>query len=395
MVRIAHYSDAHVSIKTKDEALKSLAFIFDECQRREVQAIINSGDTFDGMITLGDAGPLNELLDLFFAKVQRPHYIVEGTKSHDTPGSVDIFERLRGFGKVVHVYRLPASYPLAMTGCGSPLLIPEIHPAWNLDPGDGIPCGHFSFLPAPTKSFLAHDLQGSPEDINQLMQQKLRAILADFGAKAADSPKPHILVSHITVAGSETSTGQVMLGGDIQVSVADLALANADYIALGHIHKAQKLGSNIYYAGSPYHQNFGELEPKGFNIVTFDDAGRLQDVEFIKTPSRPRQVIDAAIIDGKLKLSETPMAGAEVRVRIYGASHEFNEDLAAQAEAQCSGCNSLKVETIPTLENRVRAAELGNCTTLRGKLLEYGKVKQIDICESALAKADELEETVI
>lgn len=394
MLKVAHYSDLHASQKTKVEALATLAFIFEECRKREVHALINSGDTFDGPITLGNSGPLNELLDLFFSKVQCPHYVIEGTKSHDMPGSIDIFEKLRGFGKTIHVHRLPASYPLVKTGHEQTLLLPEIHPAWNLDPGDGTPCGHISFLPAPTKSFLAEDFQGSSEDLNQYLAQKLRTILADFGAKAAESPKPHILVSHITVAGSELSTGQVMLGGDIQVSVADLALANADYVALGHIHKAQKLGSNIYYAGSPYHLNFGELEPKGFNIVTFDDGGNLDDVGFVRTPSRPRQVIDAEIAEGHLKLLETPCAGADIRIRIYAPQHGYFEGLDLEAQSMCAEANSLKIEFIPTAENRIRAVDLSKAKTLRDKLVEYGNVKSIDIAETVLQKADQLEEEV-
>jgi len=394
MIRIVHYSDSHLSQKNKEQGLKALEFIFGECQRREVHALLNSGDTFDGPITLGENGPLIELLDLFFAKVQRPHYIIEGTKSHDIPGSIDIFEKLKGFGTQIYVHRLPASYPLVKTGSEKGLLIPEIHPAWNLDPEDGVLCGHISFLPAPTKSFLAEDFQGNPEDLNRYLAQKLRTILADFGAKAAESPRPHILVGHITVAGSETSTGRVMLGGDIQLSVADLALANADYVALGHIHKAQKLGSNIYYAGSPYHLNFGELEAKGFNIVTFDGDGNLEDVEFVQTPSRPRQVIDAEIVEGHLRLLENPSVGADIRVRIFAPQHEFFEGLDLEAQTLCAGANSLKVELIPTAENHIRAADLSKAKTLREKLVEYGSVKAIDISETVLQKADRLEEEV-
>jgi exonuclease SbcD len=232
-----------------------------------------------------------------------------------------------------------------------------------------------------------------------MIQQKLRAILADFGAKAADSPRPHILMGHFTVAGSETSTGQVLMGGEIILSPADIALANADYVAMGHIHKQQKLEPNIYYAGSPYHLNFGELEEKGFNIVTFDDNGGLVDVEFIKNPhARPRQTIDARWDAEKQgwDLSENPHPGADVRIRLYAPTHEFSDDTISQVEAAAleAGINSVKIEKIPTPENRIRAAELSSARSLRDKLLEYGKVKEIEIPETALLKADQIEEVV-
>ena len=400
MLKICHFSDLHLSEKTKDEGIKILKFIFDYCRKHQVHAIINSGDTFDGPVMLGDDGPVNELVKLLHM-TPAPMYSIEGTKSHDKPGSIDIFNEFRpiGYKYYFYTYRRPESFEIVNTGDKVILgddMLGQIHPDWNLDEKDAKPCGHLSVLPTPTKSFLAQDYKGSPEGLNQYLQEKLRDILAEFGAKAADSPKPHILIAHITVTGSEASTGQVMLGGDMMVSVADLSLAKADYIALGHIHKAQQpsLPRHISYAGSPYHLNFGELEPKGFKIVTFDDNGNLADIEFIETPSRPRQVIDVRIEDGHLIWNEKVCKGADVRIRIYGTQHELEaSDWKSQAEYCASDAlaNSIKIETIPQAENRIRSAEITQAKTLREKLTEYGKVKLIDIPESALRKADELE----
>lgn len=400
MFKIAHFSDLHLSEKTKDEAIPILKFIFDKCREHKVSAIFNTGDTFDGPVVLGDRGPVNEFIDIL-QTVPRPFYVIEGTKSHDLPGSVDFIEHIhRSAGNVFHyIFKEPHSFQLVKfpdKEILGDIVSGDIHPGWNLDPGQGgsYPCGHLSVLPAPTKSFLAKELKGSPEEINQVIQQKLRDILAGFGSIAADSPKPHILMAHITVSGSEVSTGQILLGGDIQVSVADLELVKADYIALGHIHKAQQssLPRHISYAGSPYHQNFGELEPKGFKIVTFDDDGNLADVEFIETPSRPRQTIDVQLVDGKLKWSEGLYLKSDIRVRIYAPQHQLSDDLINEVKEFCKDAHSLKIETIPQAENRIRAAELSGAKSLREKLIEYGKAKAIDIPQSALQKADELEE---
>ncbi|UCE67372.1 MAG: metallophosphoesterase [Candidatus Zixiibacteriota bacterium] len=398
MIKIAHFGDLHASEKTKEEALKAVEFIFDECKERDVHAILNCGDTFDGPITLGDKGPVNELLDLMFSRAQAPQFIIEGTKSHDIPGSIDIFEKLGGFQKQVYLHRTPASYPLVKTH-ESPLLNTYVVPAHDLDPGEGTSWGHISFLPALTKSYLARDITASPEEMNQMIAEKLRVILSDFGAKAIDSPKPHILMGHFTVAGSETSTGQVLMGGEIILSPADIALANADYVAMAHIHKAQKIEPNIYYAGSPYHLNFGELEEKGFNIVTFDDDGNLADVEFVKNPhARSRQTIDVRFNPETRDwdLSEKPHPGADVRIRLYAPMHEFSDEIVDQVEATTleAGVHTIKVEKIPTPENRVRAANLSTAQTLRDQLIEYAKVKGIEAPESALLKADQVEEVV-
>lgn len=377
MLKICHFSDLHASEKNKVEALKALKFIFDQCSERDVQAILNSGDTFDGPITLGENGPANEIVELL-SHAPAPLYIIEGTKSHDIPGSLDVFCHLSShFG--ISVIREPRSFPMILPSDDKPF------------------SGHISFLPALTKSFLAKDITASPEEMNQLIQEKLQVILADFGAKAADSPKPHILMAHFTVTGSETSTGQVLMGGDIQLSVADLALANADYVALGHIHKAQQqlqLPPHIHYAGSPYHLNFGELEEKGFKIITFDDDGKLVYVEFIKTPSRPRQVIDVRKTQDSWDWSEQPDPDADIRIRVYAPEHEFPSDFEKQIRESYPQCLNIKIEKIPTAEIRIRAAELTAAKTLRAKLLEYAAVKEIEISETVLEKADRLEEEV-
>jgi DNA repair protein SbcD/Mre11 len=374
MLRVAHTADWHASQPTKDECLKMAAFIYEVCAKQGVDLIINAGDIFDGAIVLGEKSPVSELLDLI-SGCKIPQIIIEGTKTHDIPGSVDIFGKI--YANHIRVFRTPASMPLFLEKFGQ------------------APCGHISLLPAPTKAFFSqkHD-ELSQDETGEAISDGLKSILASFGLAAMDSPRPHIVVSHITVTGSETSTGQVLLGGDIQVSVGDLGLAHADYIALGHIHKSQQpaLPEHIRYAGSPYHLDFGELEDKGFNIVTFDDSGKLIDVEFVKTPSRPRQVIDGEIIDGKLVLSEPPYPGADIRVRIYGEPQFFHEGLTGEAEELCRSAASLKIESILAAKSRIRVASFAIAQPLRAEIEEYGKVKSYDITPSILAKADLLEE---
>lgn len=375
MLSLAHFSDLHACEKTKPESIGTLGFILDECAKRKVNLILNSGDTFDGPVNLGQNGPVTELIDELI-QIPARLYVIQGTPSHDIPGAIDVFTKLSA-RHPIQVFKEPDSFRL-----------------------NGSLAGHMSFLPALTKSYFARNMTASPEEMNQIIQEKLRAILADFGAKAADSPKPHILVAHFTVTGSETSTGQVLMGGDIQLSVADLSLANPDYVALGHIHKAQqRLPQHISYAGSPYHLNFGELEPKGFKIVTFDDRGELADIEFIETPSRPRQVLDAYWNTEFRRWeapAQMPVKGADVRLRLYAPAHEMENEFIPGIEKAYldAGVHSLKIETIPTTENRIRAAELADAKTIREELAEYGKAKGIEVSESAMAKADHLEEVI-
>ena len=69
-------------------------------------------------------------------------------------------------------------------------------------------------------------------------------------------------VQHGEVRGATLASGQVLPPGGIAVGTEDLALTGADYIALGHIHKAQASTNQqrhgITYAGSAYPVNWGE-----------------------------------------------------------------------------------------------------------------------------------------
>ena len=81
---------------------------------------------------------------------------------------------------------------------------------------------------------------------------------------------------HSEVAGTVYQNDQAIeRGTGISVTIDDLADIGADYYALGHIHKPQKVGNiNAYYAGSIYPKNFGETHQAGFKIV---DSG-LEDL---------------------------------------------------------------------------------------------------------------------
>ena len=72
------------------------------------------------------------------------------------------------------------------------------------------------------------------------------------------------------MGGSETTVGGI---GQIDASVFD----GFDYVALGHIHNAQKMGrEQIRYAGSPLSYHFSEAgQKKGLTIVELREKGQL------------------------------------------------------------------------------------------------------------------------
>lgn len=70
-------------------------------------------------------------------------------------------------------------------------------------------------------------------------------------------------VSHLFVIGGEESASErnIQLGGSLAVKSSDLPL-NAQYIALGHLHRPQEIknkGTRIVYAGSPLQYSKSEI----------------------------------------------------------------------------------------------------------------------------------------
>lgn len=218
-------------------------------------------------------------------------------------------------------------------------------------------------------------------------RESMRAVLRGLGDQMAELDCPRVLLSHAMVRGSRTSTGQELLGSDLEIGLEDLALARADLYALGHIHAHQHwtIGdAPVIYPGSPRRANFGELEPKGYVVAEFDGR-RLVGWEFVETPATPMVHVDAtwirnvsvdgaAACEGALVIAgvEPAVSGAEVRLRVHvSADHREAARRAAQEVADHyreRGAVSVKVEEQVMASTRSRAPEIAAAKSLVDKL---------------------------
>ena len=103
----------------------------------------------------------------------------------------------------------------------------------------------------------------------------------DQRLKKSDFRKlPVVVAAHFYATGAEIASDEhserLVVGGEDAIDVDALGLDYA-YVALGHIHKAQSVGSrdNIYYAGSPIPLSFSERHYRhGVMCINIDDRGR-------------------------------------------------------------------------------------------------------------------------
>lgn len=113
-----------------------------------------------------------------------------------------------------------------------------------------------------------------------------RALLSQ---QSVDTTQRNVLVAHQLVLASglspEMGGSEATVGGVGQIDAS--AFSQFDYVALGHIHKAQPMGaSTIRYAGSPMCYHFSEIgHPKGCTLVEMGKKGSPVTVRQIELPS--------------------------------------------------------------------------------------------------------------
>jgi len=188
----------------------------------------------------------------------------------------------------------------------------------------------------------------------QLLQTKLQASL---GRRL-----PIIATGHLTTVGasSNESVREIYVGA--LEAFATNAFPAADYIALGHIHKPQKVGGleHIRYCGSPIPLGFDEArQAKRVLIVDLAEPG-LQGVTPLPVPVfQPLVAVSASLAGLPPLLQAAAGAGTAERpvwLEVTVQDDDYLNDLAARVEALVQG---LPLETLRIRRQRgPQAAQL-------------------------------------
>jgi len=385
-IKILHFSDIHARDNDIDEIKKCLEEIVQVASTERPDLITCAGDVFDSQNVKLDSKSAKLIFNVFSDLADiAPVVVVIGTPSHDGTAA----EVLRHIKAKHEVWVSGRPEQFCMVKNGMFTRCPEID--------DDIACV-ITMVPTPTKQFFNSDsdIKGTDNEIAQAMG----AMFAGFGASAADDKAagiPHVLVGHFQVGGAFISETQQLNGMDIEISREQCGYAQADVVMLGHIHKAQQIGQNIFYSGSIYRKDFGEMDDKGFYLHEIDDAGFLSS-RFIETPTRKliRISHDFTQDDGdgfpsKCKKVFDNMAGAIIRVEM-----KVYQDDAIKIEKDkiisiFEGAAEVDVRIIRIPRENVRSAHILKLFTLREKIQEMASLKSETVPGSILAKADFLE----
>lgn len=286
MIKLLHFADAHIDLARQGrhdpdsglplrvlDFLNALDVIVDTALNEKVDLVIFAGDAYR------DRTPAptyqrewgKRIMRLSAAGIQT--LLVIG--NHDVSPAAGRAHTLQEF----ETLRVPN--------------VRVIHKPCLLKPPDlgnlpvqiiGIPWLNRSGLAAT----LAHE-DDSTRDLDSRLTEHLTVLIESF-LDQLEPDLPVILTSHVTVQGAKYGNERsVMLGRDFLLPPSLMRDHRLDYVALGHIHKAQNLNPEghppIIYPGSIERVDFGEVHDEKSFIIAQIERNKTS-LKQIKLPGR-------------------------------------------------------------------------------------------------------------
>ena len=372
MIKVAQFSDLHFSGKNLDEAGRCFGYGVDQAIERGVDVAVITGDSTDHALDLHSPAVGRLAREVRRLADHCPVLMLQGTFSHEPPGTLAIFPLLGG-RHPVHVAEHIGQVALMGDGTWAPAQ------GWRFD---AVPSGAraiFTCIPTVNKAAVAATVGAA--DAAEAVGRELAALLSGYAginSAARAAQVPTIGLGHGTVTGCITEHGVPMAGFDHEFTTTSLFSAGAQAFMLGHIHKHQSWdddGRVVAYAGSIGRFHHGELDAKGF--LVWEVGAAVARFELIETPAR--RTVDL-VFDGLPDLEEIAqaatqlsVAGAYVRVRWQvGEEERAGVDREAIKRALCDAADvQLEGRVVPVV--RSRAAGISRAASLQEKVRVWAK----------------------
>lgn len=251
-MKILHTADWHIGKKLHKHELSKdfdlfMGWLCETIQKEEVEVLLISGDVFDL------ANPSSEARKQYYRSLMRLRnlnctLIITGG-NHDSPAMLDAPAEILRELQMHIIGGLPENL--------ENLIIPLTNKS-----------GETELVVAAVPFLREADLRSAGE--GQSYEDRMEAVrggIQQYFEKAAQLCRekfpgiPAIAMGHLFAAGAETSESER------EIQIGNLAAFNANqfgdyfsYIALGHIHKPQKVNAVVptYYSGSPIPLSFSE-----------------------------------------------------------------------------------------------------------------------------------------
>ena len=251
-MKLIHLSDLHIGkrvneISMIDDQKYILEQILAIVEEEDPAAVLIAGDVYDKTVPSAEAVSLFDEFLFRLAQNRRQVLIISG--NHDSP------ERLAFGGRLMEHQGIHIS----------PVYGGKLEPVTLTDSFGPVRFWLLPFLkPAHVKRFY-------PEAEIESYTDSVRVAVENM---ALDPQERNVLLAHQFVTGASTcESEEISVGGsdNVDASVFD----DFDYVALGHLHGPQNVGSNrIRYCGTPLKYSFSEeTHHKSVTVVELGQKG--------------------------------------------------------------------------------------------------------------------------
>lgn len=379
-MRLLHTSDWHLGQTLRDfdrsyEHGRFLDWLLDTLETEQADALLIAGDVFD------NSNPSADSQRQFYrfltdAKRRVPKLdIVVIAGNHDSAG------RLEAPAPLLEVFDATA-IGYARRPQADIQLDRLVVPLRNRDGDIAAWCLAIPFLRPGDVPRVETDGDPYPEGVKRLYQQTLEVALS-----RRENGQAIVALGHCHMTGGQTSEDserRIVVGGlgELPVEMFDPAIA---YVALGHLHRAQKVGgqARVRYSGSPLPMSFTEIH-YCHQVVRIDlDGDSVAEVmpipvprfvQLLRVPEQPApidEVLDALKALDLPEVSRNERPYLEVPVWLNGPEPK----LRTRIESVLEGKSVRLVRIPPAYDDNIENGFAGGPRSLD----ELGQLRPDDI----------------
>ena len=384
-MKIAHLSDIHIGPKHLTWVERALMAAAGGAIREKCDLAVISGDSFDAPMGVHEPAVRAYIREVVRLAGHMPVVVLQGTFSHDRPGSLDILREIPSLFPIL-VADTPDAYWL-VTYQGN-IRWESVAAQFTGDRLALVCC-----LPSLNRSATEVMEHGATAYVQRVM-----AGFSEHTSQAKGLGLPSVLVTHGTITGCLTESRHAMVSPDHEFDVDTLMSSGADAVMVGHIHKHQSWGAKsqrVAYPGSLARLVHGDHDPKGW--LLWDVAPGAVSFEFVESPTRRLFEIE---FDGPPNMDElrelATLAEPDDAVRIrwtIDQEHAASVDKAAiLALFDTEEKPKLEATVLPI--QSVRAAGIAKAMTLEEKIAHYlkttGDADRLEILSTRLQQLHHL-----
>ena len=264
-MKLMHLSDLHLGKRLNEfSLLEDQSFILQQLvelvRSEQPDCVLLAGDIYDKPVPPAEAVTL---FDDFLNKLAQLTTVCVTSGNHDSAERLAFGAQLMREGGV-HFCGLYTGEPQCVT----------LQDAYG--------SVHVYLLPFLKPAHVRHCLPPTEAEQVTTYHEALRCAVERLHINAAER---NVLVAHQFVTGAQTAGSEAVNVGGVDNIGAEV-FAAFDYTALGHIHKAQNVGSErLRYSGTPLKYSFAEWQQE--KSVTLVELGEKGSVSVTALPLAP------------------------------------------------------------------------------------------------------------